>query len=596
MPVCAENNTIEFMRKINIFVGTLIFLFCASVLSAQDLSNAILAKSDTSISSVAWNSDGKLFATTWNNSVILWDAESNTVLSVYSGHTGPIKKVRFSKDDQWLLTVGQDNTVIIRKMDEQGSASKINGSGFLPVRDAVFVNNGYSIMAPLDGFNTNYCFRLMLTGQFVSKPVTESAAPIYALDINDDGRLLLVGAQDGTVQVIDTSTYMVVSAFPRYVLSQIPPVFTPDGRHFLSAADKTNLIISPVGGNDAIIIRDGDQPVNSAVISKDGRMVATATKNGMIKVYDTADSSLVYQFTMRFSPMDVVNSLAFSPDGEFLLAGTEQGYILRWSLTGKIFVPIRKSYENQDLITAASQYDENGRRRNAAQLGGGEDIMKKIPKHHIAVEAGVNTLTSKDYVINIDLDGSYRNYQVYPFYWGGGLELGLGIPRSDFTYSYTLGGSELNPPYIDSIIPYALAGIAGFVPPPEIMLFAEFTLGPSFRFLCTNNPSRMKSGSLYVGMNGTFMTGAQWRFLRSSIGVAYDSNYEFMFRAFVGGVIRFNDKPKKKKPSPEAEAAKHTPLGRYESPDTTPDGESQATDDSSDGEAPTDSAASAESP
>ncbi|MBQ6781151.1 MAG: hypothetical protein IJP62_07930 [Treponema sp.] len=573
------------MRKLFVFAAVVIFLFCSAGMYAQDLSNAILAKSDTAISSVTWNSDGKLFATTWNNSVILWDAESNTVLSVYSGHTGPIKKVRFSKDDQWLLSVGQDNTVIIRKMDEQGSASKINGSGYLPMRDAVFVNNGYSIMAPLDGFNTNYCFRLMLTGQFVSKPVSESAAPIYALDINDDGSLLLVGAQDGTVQIIDTATYQVVSVFPRYVLSQIPPVFTPDGRHFLSAADKTNLIISPVGGNDAIVIRDGDQPVNSAVVSNDGRMVATATKNGMIKVYDTADSTLVYQFTMSFSPMDVVNSLAFSPDGEFLLAGTEAGYILRWSLTGKVFVPIRKSYENQDLINAASQYDENGRRRNAAQLGGGDDITKLIPKHQIGIELGFNTLTSNDYVISIDLGASYRNYQIYPFYWGGGIEFGLGIPSSNFTYTYTLGDSELPPPYIDSIVPYALAGIAGLVAPPEILLFAEFTLGPSFRFLCTNSISRMKSGSLYAGVNATFMTGAQWRFLRSSIGVAYDSNYEFMFRAFVGGVIRFNEKPKKKKPSPEAEAAKHTPLGRYESPDTSPDADAE---DDSDFSADTD--------
>ena len=532
-----------------------------SALSAQDLSNAILAKSDTAISSVAWNNDGKMFATTWNNSIILWDAESNTVLSVYSGHAGPVKKVKFSKDDKWLLSVGQDNTVIVRNLEEpSSSASKMTGNGFLPIRDAVFVSNGYSLMVPLDGFNTTYCFRLMLTGQFIAKSVVQSTAPVYSLDINDDGSLLLVGLQDGTVQVVDVATSQMVSAFPRYTLSQVPPVFTPDGRHFLSAADKNNLVISPVGGNGAIVIRDSDLPVNSAVVNDDGTMVAAALKNGTIKVYDILTGEIIYKFMMPFSPGDVVNALAFSPDGEFLVAGTEAGYILRWSITGKVFVPIKKSYENEDLLAASMQYDENGRRRgNFEQMVA--STKSQVPENQLAFEAGFSTLTSDDYVGSINLDIAYRNYHFYPFYWGVGVDFGLGIPSSEFTYSYTLKGEPLSSPYINSFVPFVLGGLSGYLTGPKLLLFAEFSFGPSIRLMSTNDFGRLVTGDLYIGLTGDFMTGVQWKFLRASVGVEYDSNWDFMIKGNLGAVIRFKNRIRQEeKPITTKE---NTPLGKY---------------------------------
>ena len=44
----------------------------------KDVSQDYLAKSSVAVNAVAWTRDGKYFATSWNNSIILWNAASKT--------------------------------------------------------------------------------------------------------------------------------------------------------------------------------------------------------------------------------------------------------------------------------------------------------------------------------------------------------------------------------------------------------------------------------------------------------------------------------------------------------------------------------------
>ena len=523
------------MKTQRIFFAALgiVFLYATALLSAQtDVTSAILAKSDTPISFVTWNGDGSMFATTWNNSVILWDAESNTVASVFSGHEGPVTVAKFSQDSKWLLTLGQDNAVIIRDMDYTVRETHIQGTGALPIRDAVFVDNGYGVVVPLDGFTPAYCYRLLLTQRFVTSAITKSVSPVYALDITKDGSKLLIAALDGTVTIFDLHTQSVINTFPRYALSQVPPRFTPDGNSFIAAADRTSLVLAPVYGTGALVLRDSGQPVNTVSFSADGTKVAMALKDGGIKVCDTRTGAELHWYTVRSNENDVVNSLSFSPDGEFLIAGTQAGYILRWSLSGKIFVPVKKSYLNKDLVEAAQQQEEGEAALKAESEPQKEPTPQKPEKstnapflRQLSASIGFETLPSDDYVGSAFVDVTYRSFILYPFYFGFGGMTSVGIPAKDFTYQYNIGGRLTNPPYIYAVTPLALVGLAGYIEAASLMTFAEVVAGPSLKLLSNTDFSNLVTGDPYLGFNASLAAGVQWKRLRTALRVAYDSDF-----------------------------------------------------------------------
>ena len=530
------------------------------------ITSAVIAKSDTSVDSVAWASNDEYFATTWNNTVILWSASTNTIVSVYTGHNAIVEKIRFSQDNNWLLSIGKDNTIIIRDIDSQSGVSKIMGTGLLPVHDAVFVRNGYSIMSPLDGFNTSYCYRLLATDQFLSKVVTESAAPIFSLDISRDGSLLLTGSQDGTVFISDTFSGKIIRSYPRYAKSNIPPVFSPDGSRFLSAADRTSLVISPVNGNGAQFIRDSDQPVNSAIFSPDGKKIAVALKNGSVKIYNASNGSELNHYTVDFNGKDVVKSLAFSPDAEFLLAGTQNGYVFRWSINGKKITPVPKSYLDKDMQNLAAIYSGESKKGGKKGSGGGSDGSgsaegdgegdntnalaegvfgeKKppIPSHQIFFEAGGSTLNSDYFIAAIEFQGGYRNFMIYPFFMGGNLKLSAGFPGNDFPYEYRVGSTTVNAPWLYTLAPSLTGGVCRYIEKWELLTYVQVDAAATMRVLCSNGLDYLVTSSVFSGASVGLTAGFQWYRLKFDVGIDYDTNLGVLIRGGVGFAHFFGKK------------------------------------------------------
>ncbi|MCR5724486.1 MAG: hypothetical protein K6G80_05300 [Treponema sp.] len=556
------------MRSKHLFLSSVLcFLFCSvtSLKAQQSVTDAILAKSDTPVSFVTWNTDGKSFATTWNNSVILWDADTNTIGAVFSGHNGPIRVVRFSQNGKLLVTLGQDNAVVMRDLDFAVGEARVSGNGFLPINDVVFAENGYSIYIPRDGVNVSQYYRLRLTQQFVSRTITESTIPVQSLDISADGSRLLIAGQDGTVTIIDVKTNSVLGTFPRYALSHVSPRFSPDGSSFIAAADRNSLVISSVTGIGSFAIRDDGQPVNSAVFNADGTRIAVALKDGGIKIYDAATGNQLQWYTVNAQGgSDVVNSLSFSPDGDFLIAGTEAGYILRWSLTGKVFVPTRKQYMDRDIASKVVEQDQMGT-DNEQQVpsegtdeqasAGKTDIQISVPRNGVEINLTANTLNSNYYLFSLGLGSVYRNYALYPLYWGAGAEVGAGIPSGEYEFSSGyINGKRLNDPWIYSAGLFGCFGLCYYLPSPDFLVFTEMRAGAHAKVLYNNELVYYFVGDPVFGGQLDVLMGVQWHFVRAAIGGEYDANFGFLAKANIGGVIKLKGRKGKVSKKPDAKA------------------------------------------
>ena len=309
----------------------------------KDLSQNYLAKSATPVNAVAWTSDGRYFATSWNNSVILWNADSNTIAAVYSNsvneQSNPLANVvslQFTSDGRYMLSVRDDNTVLIHSIGTNSDSTLISGTGS-SIPDAVYAGD-YRILLPLDGKNLYESFRLAESGQHVIEEKLDVDDGIWALSSSPTGKRLLMTSESGKVHFIDTTSWDELSSFERYTLTRIKPRLASDGIHFLAAQDKNTLVVaSALDESDFLTIEDLSGFSFCAEFSNDSSKIVAGINSGCVKIYDIASGLEENSFQLMYG--DSAKSLAFSPDDEYVIIGTEQGYIYRWVLSGEEFVP-----------------------------------------------------------------------------------------------------------------------------------------------------------------------------------------------------------------------------------------------------------------
>lgn len=473
-----------------------------------DISQDYLAKSATPVNAVSWTRDGKYFATSWNNSVILWNAGSNTIAAVYSNSvstsSNPLANVvslQFTSDGRYMLSVRDDNTVLIHSVGTTSDSTLINGTG-KSIPDAVYAGD-YKIIIALDGQNLYESFRLAETGQHIIEEKLDLIDGVWALSSSPNGKRLLVTSESGVVRVIDTTSWEELSNYSRYTLTRIKPRFAPDGVHFVAAQDPNTLIVSSsIDESDYFVLEDRAGFAFTADFSSDSSKIVAGLNSGFVKIYDIASGIEENSFQLMYG--DSAKSLAFSPDDKYVIIGTEMGYIYRWVLSGEPFIP-----EDERL-------PENGL------------------DNALVLSMGYGRLGSNYYIGNGIFDVSYKNYFRPPFFWGAGGAFALGIPGSEFPYTYFEGGESLKAPYLYTLSGGATFGLVYYNKHYDLHVFSEAGLGSNLRILYNNSLSYPHTSKLVFGVYAEMLIGVQWKWARACGGVQFDTNQHWLSKVQFG--------------------------------------------------------------
>lgn len=567
--------TFGIFEKIKILIFLLFASLSVSLYAQSDVN--IIGKADSPVYTVSWSPNGSLFATSGNNFVIIWYADTNTTKTFYVEHGVPVISSEFSRDGKWFLSVGSDSSVIVRNIENQASPTKILGKKDFPIKDAAFISdNGFSVAIPVDGRTLTCFFRLMASQEFVQRKILEAFSSIYSIDVNYNGTRILLGTEDGKAVVIDANSGEIVQEVPRFADSNIRPTFSPDGKQFVAASDMANLVISYTNQVGSRIIRDPDFFVNAVAWSPDGKKLACATQSGSVKIYDS--ESCKYEKSIYLvDGNDVVVSMQYSPDGEFLLAGTKNGFIYRWSLTGKIFDTNKKEYVDPNSTQAQSAIDSHGavpelreliealrNGNNAASQqntpsspsassspsssNASSNAKKNTPAntpeysdspykhgHSLIIETGIS-VPPDPYTLSASLAVGYANYNlIQPFYFGGFVKPSLAFALGNYPYSYTLNGSSLASPKLASFKFYAPLGFVFYPFYDAVEVYSEVCLGLSLHTLWNGKIGVTSvSTGVYPSFYSAVRVGGGWRFLRFNVSGEYDVALGFTFSLGLG--------------------------------------------------------------
>jgi len=146
-------------------------------------------------------------------------------------------------------------------------------------------------------------------------------ANVGSLAYSPTGRHLATASSDGTARVWDASTGATLVTFSDHEDLVVGVSYSPDGRHVASVSfDDTARVWSATDGSPIrVLVQEG--LLQDTVYSPDGRL-ATGGDDATIRIWDATAGTALLELDVGHNGME---SLAFSPDGRLIAAGSGWG-------------------------------------------------------------------------------------------------------------------------------------------------------------------------------------------------------------------------------------------------------------------------------
>lgn len=264
--------------------------------------------------------------------------------SILNGHSSAVWSVEFSPDGKQLTSSGSDTSTYVWDIS--------TGLGTRIKEITSTLGGGQSCFSP-DGK------QILTVGFDVKVFDAHSLQLIKVLDIDDflegsaayspDGRKIYVSAY-GRILVFDASSFQLLSTIDFWGTYLTKRSFSPDGERLLCNferyGDKEPLILDISSGKIRLVIPDHD--ITAMSFSPNGEIVATATWNGTIRLWDAQSGVLNKELIVGNHVADV----AFSPDGRLIASASWDGVVRLWNVqSGNL---LKELYGHEDRVLSLS--------------------------------------------------------------------------------------------------------------------------------------------------------------------------------------------------------------------------------------------------
>lgn len=226
-------------------------------------------------------------------SLILWDLETGEALCRFEGHRGKVLAVAVSPDGRLAASAGWDGRIGLWDLEAGTSLGFLKDLGGM-VNAVAFSAEGDALWsASYDGAIRRW--RREGDGFVLDRILVSHGFGVNLIALNEAAGWLAYGALDGAVRVLDLDS-----------------------------------------GEEIVDVTSGRRPVLGLDLSRDGTRLAISDGEGFINVVSTRTWTSIRDF--RAVPKGPVWALAFTADGERLLAGGLDDFVNIWPVAEAVSV------------------------------------------------------------------------------------------------------------------------------------------------------------------------------------------------------------------------------------------------------------------
>ncbi|TBU37478.1 quinon protein alcohol dehydrogenase-like superfamily [Dichomitus squalens] len=150
-------------------------------------------------------------------------------------------------------------------------------------------------------------------------------ASITTASFNPTGTRLATASMDHTVRIWDIDRAAPLAVLRGHTGPVLDVAFSPDGKFVLSASEDRTAKVWPASGGRCTHSFKHFNWVYAVRFSSDGRYIATASWDHTVRLFRASDGALVKRLWEHAGAH--VRHLAFSPDGETLWSGADDGSV-----------------------------------------------------------------------------------------------------------------------------------------------------------------------------------------------------------------------------------------------------------------------------
>lgn len=274
---------------------------------------------------LAFNLSGRLLAAAGDSPVVqVWDTQSGAEIWKQTAHEKEIRGLAFSPDGRLLATWSKDQTVRIWEMPEGKAAAVLKGHVAVVLDAAFFPDGGRMISASWD--KTVKVWDLSGgTAEKNSIATYSGPAPARFVRLAPDGQAVLVGYDNGAVQLLDTagdalSLLQTWKAHPAS-LAELSPF--PDLRTFATCGgDQMIRLWSIYNDQPANAVKVQMQTFGRLAVSPLGNLLVFAGDRPPLRVFTTEDKDSVKRYHALPGKIWQVKS---EPEGRFIAISGRDG-------------------------------------------------------------------------------------------------------------------------------------------------------------------------------------------------------------------------------------------------------------------------------
>jgi WD40 repeat protein/serine/threonine protein kinase len=268
---------------------------------------------------VAFSPDGRRLATTtWDHSVIVWDAVTWQPLLTNRVHQSMIRGVAFSPDSRRIATGSRDLTA--RVWDAADGQVHLTLKGHIDGLENVdFSPNGLWIATAGNDFTVRIWDATRDPGALI---LEGHRGPVRGVAFSPDARRLVTVGDDRTVRIWDAALGQSLTIVQGHSAAVRCAAFSPDGNRVVTGGDdRTARVWIAATGQPLFALEGHLARITGAAFSPDAQRIITASADQTARVWEATTGAPLFSIPLQGAPL---GTAGFSSDRRyFFTAGAD---------------------------------------------------------------------------------------------------------------------------------------------------------------------------------------------------------------------------------------------------------------------------------